>query len=351
MKLTIGADPELWIKDRSTGQIISAYGLFPGTKDNPHPVTHGAVQVDGMAAEYNIKPASTKEEYVAYHLSVLRDLRDLIKELNPDLDFEFSFVPVADFGEEFLAAQPEEATRLGCTPDYNAYNNGQANPTPDAETPFRTSSFHIHLGWTEDQEVMHPEHIEACCMMAKQLDGYLGARCVLEEDHKNNSAGSRRRALYGKAGAFRPKSYGMEYRTMSSYMLGSIELLAATFEYAEMAFNDLIGGYQYYNDYPMQSNINNHNLYNTGYYTGRVHSYRFINMDTLDRLYDDYKWYLPEFDAGGQPQPLVAAPPAPWEIEEEQGPLQGWQVVAQGVHAGPLGVGGVVVDEFDLDQE
>ncbi len=45
---------------------VTASGLvIPDTaKEKPFPVTNGAVQVDGMALEYNIDPASTVEEFV-----------------------------------------------------------------------------------------------------------------------------------------------------------------------------------------------------------------------------------------------------------------------------------------------
>lgn len=289
MKLTIGADPELFIFDKKLGKLISAAGLFPGTKEEPYKVEHGAVQVDGMAAEYNILPASNKEEFVFYNLSVLRSLRDLIQERNPDLEFEFRFDPVADFGVEYIAQQPEEARRLGCTPDFNAWENGVPNPTPDADMPFRTASGHIHLGWTEGQDINDPEFIEACCMMAMQLDCQVAPYTMNWEGPE----GHRRRELYGKAGAFRPKPYGVEYRTPSNSWLNNVEAMGLMFQYTFDAFESLLSGYRQYEQSPynrdrirkginerMENYMDNEFLWNY-----RLRGSQKVTMDTLDLLY------------------------------------------------------------------
>lgn len=288
MKLTIGADPELFIFDKKAQRLISAAGLFPGTKEEPYKVEHGAVQVDGMAAEYNILPASSKEEFVFYNLSVLRSLRDLIQERNPDLDFEFRFEAVADFGAEYIAEQPEEARRLGCTPDFNAWEDGAPNPTPDADMPFRTASGHIHIGWTEDQDINDPEFIEACCMMAKQLDCAVTPYTMEWE----GAVGHRRRELYGKAGAFRPKPYGLEYRTPSNAWLNNVEAMGFMYQFTFNAFEHLIRHYRAYEVYPYKDKIrdainerNENYMENEYLWNYRLYERQKVTMGTLDVLY------------------------------------------------------------------
>lgn len=366
MKLLIGADPEIFIFDNKLGKVISAHGLFPGTKEEPYKVEHGAIQVDGMAAEYNILPASNYVEFVFYNLSVLRSLRDKIAELNPDLDFKFVFDPVAEFGAEYIAEQPEEARRLGCTPDYNAYEGGAPNPTPDADMPFRTASGHLHFGWTNDQDIEDPEFIEACCMMTKQLDYYLGSMSVKMENHLKVD-GKKRRELYGKAGAFRPKSYGVEYRTSSNVWLYSTPWMEQMFNYGATSFRDLLGGYRYYEEFGdgggMRHWIDNFEVGNLKYYgvsPGYTNAGR-VTMETLDSLFEVYKIKLegmeaiPEFHHFDEednfevereeehdewedddddfdldfedPQPVIELPRA------DRDP---WQPVKHGVAAGPL---------------
>ena len=52
-KFTIGADPEVFVADSLTNTFVSAHDLVPGTKLEPFAVNKGAVQVDGMALEFN----------------------------------------------------------------------------------------------------------------------------------------------------------------------------------------------------------------------------------------------------------------------------------------------------------
>lgn len=197
---TIGADPEFFVA--KGGKPISAHGLIPGNKKVPHKVGDGAVQVDGMALEFNINPSYNEEEFIKNLDSVMATIMSMVP------GYDFYSHPVADFGLEYIQAQPEEAKILGCEPDYNAYTM-QANPTPDGEKPFRTASGHIHIGWTNGVDPFDADHFNACARLARTLDYTLGVPSLLWDKD------DRRRELYGKAGAFRPKPYGMEYRTLS----------------------------------------------------------------------------------------------------------------------------------------
>lgn len=234
MELLIGADPEFFVyKD---GKPVSAYGLIEGTKKNPIPVNGGAIQVDGMALEFNINPAKTKEEFNLNITDVIYQLREVVPP-----EYEFRFEPVAEFGEQYIAEQPEEAKRLGCDPDFNAWT-GAPNPAPNANGSFRTASGHIHLGWTENQDINDPEHIEACQMMVKQLDMVLGMASVIWDPD------NRRRELYGKAGAYRPKPYGVEYRTMSNVWVNVPWMRNWVWDAATTAFQSLMDGEEWYKD-------------------------------------------------------------------------------------------------------
>jgi hypothetical protein len=201
LEFTVGADPEFFVSKNEIP--VSAYNLIPGDKKNPYKVPYGAVQVDGMALEFNINPAKGEAGFIRNLNSVM----DSILKMVPD--YEYYHNPVADFGFDYIEAQPEDAKRLGCDPDFNAYT-GKPNPTPDAKRPFRTAAGHIHIGWTDGVDPMDPGHFEACRILTKCLDVFLGVPSLLWDKDQ------RRRELYGKAGAFRPKPYGMEYRTLSN---------------------------------------------------------------------------------------------------------------------------------------
>ena len=58
-RILVGADPELFLRDKKTGQLVAAdINQIKGTKVTPYKVECGAVQVDGAAGEFNIDPAS-----------------------------------------------------------------------------------------------------------------------------------------------------------------------------------------------------------------------------------------------------------------------------------------------------
>lgn len=249
VKILIGADPEFFVK--KNGEYVSAHGLVNGTKEAPQPVKGGAVQVDGMALEFNINPAANWREWDTSFTTVLEGMRKLVPA-----EYTFHFDPVAHFGKDYIDQQPEEAKKLGCTPDYNAYT-GEQNPTPNGELPFRTASGHVHIGWTEDMDPYDPDHFEACCMLTKQLDVCLGIPSLMWD------ADSTRRELYGKAGAFRPKSYGMEYRVLSNAWLSNVDLRQSIFHMTLKATKSLLDGKdysQYIGTDLIQSTINSSNL-------------------------------------------------------------------------------------------
>jgi len=202
----IGADPELFIIEKATGNLVSAHGLLPGDKKNPFKVPHGAVQVDGMAAEFNIDPAKTANEFVRNVKSVMRSLQKIVGS-----KYKLVAIPTAHFGKEMIDAQPQEAKELGCDPDFNAWT-GRQNPTPEVDTPYRTGAGHVHIGWTNGQNINSQQHLDVCEHLIRNLDLYTTPFLKMEDDVL-------RRELYGKAGAYRPKEYGVEYRTPSNVWL------------------------------------------------------------------------------------------------------------------------------------
>lgn len=67
--------------------------------------------------------------------------------------------------------------------------------------------------------------------MIKYFDAYIGIPSVL---HDPDTA---RRALYGKAGCFRLTSYGFEYRSLSSFFLGTKTKLRFVWDCVERAID------------------------------------------------------------------------------------------------------------------
>lgn len=229
----LGADPELFMRATTPGKPwVSAYKLIPGTKKEPHPVEDGAVQHDGMLAEYNINPAKTADEFVNNNMSVIKQMSLMVP------DHELVNRPCVTFSKAVWDAAEEEEKELGCDPDFNAYTSKE-NEAPDQNALFRTGSGHLHIGWTEGMDINDPGHREACEMFVKELDVYLGAPMAYLD---NSKASRKRRLLYGKAGSYRPKSYGVEYRVLPNSWVGNEELMRWIFNSAKMAFARMLSG-------------------------------------------------------------------------------------------------------------
>jgi hypothetical protein len=222
--LMVGADPELFLKKGRS--YACAEGVIPGDKHKPYPVDKGAVQVDGMAVEFNINPAESEEEFSENITSVMLTLDEMVGE------HELICKPSVVFNEKVWAEASEESKILGCEPDYNAWT-GKVNPKPNANVKFRTAAGHVHIGWTEGEDITDPHHINECEAIVKELDYRLGFPSVLLDED------TRRRTLYGKVGAYRPKSYGVEYRVLSNFWLKDARLQRWVFNVVKETLKDL----------------------------------------------------------------------------------------------------------------
>jgi hypothetical protein len=229
MQLKIGADPEVFVRQR--GVNVSGHAMIPGTKKKPFAVKHGAVQVDGTALEFNIDPASTKEEFVRNIQEVMAKLKSMIPA---DADLDIS--AVARYEEEYFRNLPVTAKELGCDPDFDAYT-GVETERKQGDRPFRTAAGHIHIGWTNGEDPFLAKHYQSCRTLVKDLDIWLGLPSVIFDPESKD-----RRDLYGKAGCFRPKSYGVEYRVLSNKWLQTPELTEWAFNQTKAAFDWLMAG-------------------------------------------------------------------------------------------------------------
>jgi hypothetical protein len=226
--LKVGADPELFLKKK--GKLISAHNLLPGTKDAPYPVSKGAIQVDGTAAEFNIDPSLSKAEFVDNLTTVMGELKNHLAS-----DITLEALPTAEFGTQYLNSLPPIAIELGCSSDSNAFTS-QVNDKPDGSLAFRTGAGHIHIGWTESMNETDPNHLVVCEDVIKLCDLYLGVPSLFLDDD------SKRRQLYGKAGAYRAKSYGVEYRVLSNFWLRSAASQRWVYDCIQLVIKKYLGG-------------------------------------------------------------------------------------------------------------
>ncbi len=117
MKITIGCDPELFLKDVKTGSIVSAEGHIGGAKKNPRQISDEGhcVQEDNVMVEFNIPPANNSEEFIN-HINYVRGyLTSYLKPLGFKLECKASHL----VNTKYL--NTKRAKLFGCEPDYNVY--------------------------------------------------------------------------------------------------------------------------------------------------------------------------------------------------------------------------------------
>lgn len=215
--IKVGADPELFIINKNTNKVISSIGLIPGIKGEAYrapdmPKGYG-LQIDNILAEFNIPAVNKKVDFIKAITYMQDYIRDYVQKVNPELDIQC--IASRDVDEDQL--QSPEAKLFGCDVSYNAYTEDE-NPKPDGERgTLRSAGCHLHISYKTPNPA-------TSIKLIKYLDMYLGIPSViLDPDTK-------RRTLYGKAGDFRLKPYGVEYRSLSSYMMSSKELLTFVWE-------------------------------------------------------------------------------------------------------------------------
>lgn len=209
----LGSDPEIFVYNPSLDKHEVAIGLTNGTKEHPTPITDEGhcIQVDGVALEFNIPPCVTKEEYKQHINFVKGYLQDTI--LTPK-GWVLSTKASADFTTKELDCK--QAQEIGCDPDINAWSLIFNDPQ-GYKNNMRAVGGHIHVGYDNPNEQVSLD-------ITKAMDIFLGVPSVLLD------ADTRRRELYGKAGAMRFKSFGMEYRTLSNFWIMEDYLIEWVFE-------------------------------------------------------------------------------------------------------------------------
>lgn len=206
---TLGADPEMFLS--SNGVPISVIGKLGGSKDRPRKVRGGFVQEDGVAAEFNIMPAQNKEKWIA-RIVGMRDAIPGYVKARTGLDcsiLESSFVV---FPKREL--EDWRAWEIGCEPDISAYEpKKRSHPCSYGESPARCAGGHIHIG----SEIAQDDPIT----LVKVLDATIGVWSVLIDPNSR-----KRMQMYGKAGSFRFKPYGIEYRVPSNMWIFETDKIA-----------------------------------------------------------------------------------------------------------------------------
>ena len=230
---TLGADPEMAVYNVTKGMYVSPYDILPGSKAEPYRVKDGAIQVDGFAAEFNIDPCETEEEFVEKAFFVKDQMLEIMQANSKD-KLELHAYGTVTFDQKYFDSIPDSVKEVGCSPDYKKDGKEALSPVSDTDTT-RYFGGHIHLGWTKVKDPHEIGHFLDCRFLNQYVHDRLFYHYYSTESHyywqlperlkaapqpilrKAAYAQGDRAAVYGQR--FRPKNYGVELRHFGNFWM------------------------------------------------------------------------------------------------------------------------------------
>lgn len=218
-----GADPELMLVSPA-GELTSAIPLINGTKKKPLPVSGGAVQRDNVMAEFNVNPSGTLEEFTDNMRQVLGELAKMVAPNRLTVRASGHY-PAGELDND-------EARLFGCDPDFNSWTmRMNMFDNTKAMDSLRSAGGHWHVGYKDEtKEMLEDPYGKA--EVIKMLDIFQGVPSIILD--KDETA-PLRRSLYGKAGAHRPKPYGVEYRALGNFWCASPAMVDLMYRLSDVA--------------------------------------------------------------------------------------------------------------------
>lgn len=213
----VGTDIEVFLRDK-TGKPIPCIGLIGGTKEKPRPLAGlpdgYAIQEDNVAVEYNIPAASGLHQFV---YSVMRAQEAVEAEAKKH---DLSIAVAASMKFDAKQLRHPQAQKSGCEDDYNVWEQA-VNEKVELDKEIRGAGGHIHVSYTIDGKApKYPEFLPETESLIMALDIVAGVPLSrLDTD-------TVRKQFYGKAGAFRIKPYGFEWRVPSNWWTQTPEYMA-----------------------------------------------------------------------------------------------------------------------------
>ena len=225
MSFSFGSDPEFMIvKD---GKYKSAIGIIQGDVENRIKIRGHEFYYDNVLAECAIKPSRSKSEAVANFSECL--------QLYAEMAHPFQLVPQAAQHYDREELQHPDAKKVNCEPEFCPYTMSMAKG-PVEEILYgtlRTCGGHIHLG--NESLTEGNNGVMAMYMM----DLFLGVPSLwLDKDPTSGI----RREMYGAAGRYRVKNYGMEYRSLSNFWLQSPRFVEFIYDMSEFVTDFVVSG-------------------------------------------------------------------------------------------------------------
>ncbi len=222
--LILASDPELFVKSND-GILSSVAGALGCSKVDKLDLGGIRIQEDNVLVEFDIDPYDNFSEFDTAIMRGINECQNLISPLGLQIAPKVSSHIYSD---RELKSFHASAFVFGCTPDYNALT-GLKNTMPEGVDPgLRSAGGHIHFGWDQVTGSMESDHQKIVAVMC---DYFLGMTSLMLDND------SRRRELYGKAGATRFKPYGIEYRTLSNFWIFEKNTRKWAWDQSQKAFN------------------------------------------------------------------------------------------------------------------
>jgi hypothetical protein len=216
-----GCDPEIFFK--TDEKIIGSEKVL--SKNGLEQLS--TVVKDGIQAELHPQ-ANTCRQVLADNIR--RCFVDLVNGLEGNVNIDFS--PLVKIEQEEMDSLTEDSKKFGCNPSCNAKNKQAEVVVKDASKYlFRSAGGHVHVGVNPSEITRVHEDIDN---VAKVMDYIVGNTCVLLDRHEGNVE---RRKNYGRAGEYRLKEYGLEYRTPSNFWLRHYVVYSFVFGLVRYAYN------------------------------------------------------------------------------------------------------------------
>ena len=221
-KFTFGTDPEFMLVDKK-GNHISAIDVVPGNRNERHLHNGHEFFYDNVLAECAIKPGKTKEEAIENIREALTHYAELVQPYKLKAQAAWNYKP------EQLTH--EHAIEAGCSAEHCAYQIAVMEPLAAEEFlmggTLRTGGGHIHLGTTCFASITL-----GSSWLTKVLDMFVGVPSIFID---KDPTSKERKVLYGQPGRYRPKDYGLEYRTVGNFWLTSPKLVEIIYELCDCA--------------------------------------------------------------------------------------------------------------------
>lgn len=199
--ITIGSDPEFFIKNKKTGKFVPSSYITSAVKDDPqHIVDEFYIHKDNLTVEGNIPPAKTKEEFVAN----MKFIKEYINTLAEIKDCELVSDNVGEFSKRYINS--EDGNEFGCNSFLNGWDSSRAKVN-NIKSNNRFAGFHIHYGFKVSPCITHRTYTT----ISRAFDIFLTypSRLIYETPERDDK--------YGKYGSYRTTSYGMECRSLGGF--------------------------------------------------------------------------------------------------------------------------------------